>query len=94
MSPILQQHRPKRTTIITLVIGILAIVLGISIGKILPANPFQPLLTIGRATPSPVWTDGTTITNNSVSPLLFGTNMSLFDANDQLLTSANTRTQV
>ncbi|MDQ6660542.1 MAG: hypothetical protein M3Z24_06210 [Chloroflexota bacterium] len=93
MSPILQQRRPKRTTIVTLVIGILAIVLGISIGKILPANPFQPLLTIGRATPSPVWTDGTTTTNNSVSPLLFGTNMSLFDANDQMLLSTNTRTQ-
>src|SRR5947209_10935875 len=49
----------------------------------------------GLANPSPVITSGIPPGNNaSVSPLIFGTNLSLFDGNDQVLTSAATRNEL
>src|SRR5205823_6363644 len=45
--------------------------------------------------PGPVITSGIPPGNNaSVSPIIFGTNLSLFDGNDQVLTSAATRNEL
>jgi hypothetical protein len=41
--------------------------------------------------PTPDWTSGIQIPNGAVSPLLFGTNMSLYDSSDQLLNSPPTQ---
>ncbi len=41
--------------------------------------------------PTPDWTSGIQIPHGTVSPLLFGTNMSLYDSNDQLLNSPQTQ---
>src|SRR6266699_1683929 len=52
----------------------------------------KPIGNPGTAHPGPVITSGIPpINNGSVSPLIFGTNLSLFDSNDQVLTSASTR---
>ena len=44
--------------------------------------------------PTPNWTSGIQIPKGAVSPLLFGTNMSLYDNSDQLLNSPQTQAQL
>lgn len=44
--------------------------------------------------PTPVWTSGTQIPNGTISPLLFGTNLSMYDSSDQFLNSQQTQTQL
>ncbi len=44
--------------------------------------------------PTPVWTGGIQIPGGAISPLLFGTNMSLYDSSDQLLNSPQTQVQL
>ncbi|MBV9227799.1 MAG: hypothetical protein JOZ18_00705 [Chloroflexi bacterium] len=52
----------------------------------------KPIGHPGPVNPSPVATSGTN--NGSVSPLIFGTNLSLFNSSDQVLNSANIRAQL
>src|SRR5947209_5025949 len=98
-------HLPKHLRLPTLLLIIAIITLLLSIGVrsllLLQNNTSDHSQT---SSPSPIITGGTQIntnnpgdlpTNNgSVSPLLFGTNLSLFDGNDQVLTSASTRSQL
>ncbi|HVB22697.1 MAG TPA: hypothetical protein VNG51_12185 [Ktedonobacteraceae bacterium] len=44
--------------------------------------------------PTPAWTSGTQIHNGTISPLIFGTNMSLYDSSDQFLNSPQTQAQL
>src|SRR5581483_537280 len=44
--------------------------------------------------PTPDWTSGIQIPNGTISPLLFGTNLSLYDSSDQFLNSQQTQTQL
>ncbi len=44
--------------------------------------------------PTPDWTNGIQIHNGTISPLLFGTNMSLYDSSDQFLNSSQTQAQL
>ena len=46
------------------------------------------------ATTYPAMSSTVQVHNGSVSPLLFGTNLSLYDSNDQVLHSASTRSQL
>src|ERR1700730_3367010 len=87
---------PKRLRIPTLIliIAVVAFLLGIGswtrLNRAPPAG--KPMGSQGTAHPGPVITGGIPpIHNGSVSPLIFGTNLSLFDSNDQVLTSAATR---
>ena len=77
-----------------LIIAVVAFLLGIGSWTRWNRAPSsgQPIGSPGTAHPSPVITGGIPpINNGSVSPLIFGTNLSLFDSNDQVLSSANTR---
>ena len=87
---------PKRLRIpaLILIIAVVAFLLGIGSWTRLNRAPSlgKPIGSPGTAHPSPVITSGIPpINNGSVSPLIFGTNLSLFDSNDQVLTSAATR---
>src|SRR5438270_3431942 len=87
---------PKRLRIPTLIliIAVVAFLLGIGSWTRLNRAPSagKPIGSPGTAHPSPVITSGIPpINNGSVSPLIFGTNLSLFDSNDQVLTSTTTR---
>src|SRR5205085_11193229 len=87
---------PKRLRIpaLILIIAVVAFLLGIGSWTRLSRAPSldKPIGSPGTAHPSPVITSGIPpINNGSVSPLIFGTNLSLFDSNDQILTSATTR---
>jgi hypothetical protein len=75
-----------RKRFIMLGIVALTILLGIATWTLKHNNPSS-----GGTHSSPVATGGT---QSSVSPLLFGTNLSLFDGNDQVLNSAGTRSQL
>jgi hypothetical protein len=44
--------------------------------------------------PTPDWTSGIQIPGGTISPLLFGTNLSLYDSSDQFLNSQQTQTQL
>ena len=87
---------PKRLRIpaLILIIAVVAFLLGIGSWTRWNRAPSasKPIGNPGTAHPSPVITSGIPpIINGSVSPLIFGTNLSLFDSNDQVLTSAATR---
>src|SRR5207245_497949 len=73
-----------------LAVALLALLLGISMWNIRNSTPKH----IHLRNPGHVNTPGLQINNGSVSPLLFGTNLSLFDSNDQVLNSASTRRQL
>ncbi|MHB8596999.1 MAG: hypothetical protein ACYDER_09325 [Ktedonobacteraceae bacterium] len=62
---------------------------GISLLSPTPNNP-----TLNSLGPTPDWTSGIQIHNGAISPLLFGTNMSLYDSNDQFLNSSQTQAQL
>ena len=85
---------PKRLRILSLIliIAMAAFLLGIWTRWNRVPSTGKPMGSPGSAHPSPVITGGIPpINNGSVSPLIFGTNLSLFDSNDQVLTSAATR---
>src|SRR5437763_3647249 len=87
---------PKRLLFPALILIIAVVVFRLGIGSWRRLNRAPSLcIPIGSpctAHPSPVITSGIPpINNGSVSPLIFGTNLSLFDSNDQVLTSADTR---
>src|SRR5690349_16508242 len=87
---------PKRLRIpaLILIIAVAAFLLGIGGWTRWNRAPSagKPIGSPGIASPSPLVTGGIPpINNGSVSPLIFGTNLSLFDGNDQVLTSAATR---
>src|ERR1700676_2462199 len=102
--------RRFRLPIFILCIGMVVLLLGIGIknlyhqtpGVLPPSTPSTPLSTstaataggFPAATSSPSISTSVPITNGSVSPLLFGTNLSLYDNNDQVLHSASTRSQL
>ena len=44
--------------------------------------------------PTPDWTSGIQIPKGTISPLLFGTNLSLYDSSDQFLNSQQTQAQL
>ena len=50
--------------------------------------------TPNNAGPTPDWTSGIQIPSGAISPLLFGTNLSLYDSGDQFLNSQQTQTQL
>lgn len=79
---------PLSVLLILLVIGGVVVVNEITTGKqnkILPQLTSVPTQkTTASSTPTPT-------TQAQVSPLLFGTNLGLFTANDQVVTSATTR---
>ena len=88
-----------------LCIGMVALLLGIGIRNLshqTPGVPPQPTplststaaTAIPSATASPSISTSVPITTGSVSPVLFGTNLSLYDNNDQVLRSASTRSQL
>lgn len=89
-----QKHRsPKRILISALIVGIVVLLLSIGIWTtLLPSSNTRPNGTHGVQTPNQ--TSGIPINKGSVSPLLFGTNMSLFDSNDQIVNSATTQSQL
>src|SRR5579872_744422 len=102
-----QYHLPRRfrLPIFMLCIGMVALLLGIGIRNLYhqtPGVPPQPTplststvaTAIPAATSSPSISTSVPITTGSVSPLLFGTNLSLYDNNDQVLHSASTRSQL
>src|SRR2546421_2880106 len=83
-----------RIPALILIIAVVAFLLGIGSWTKWNRAPSldKPIGSPGTAHPSPVITSGIPpINNGSVSPLIFGTNLSLFDSNDQVLTSAATR---
>ena len=88
------KHMPRQAIVIG-VITLTVLLIGMSIwllyGKGLSFGISGP----GHAatTPTPIQTKVPTTTHDdtSVSPLIFGTNMALFDSNDQLLNSGTTR---
>src|SRR5947208_5066823 len=87
---------PKRLRMpaLLLIIAVVAFLLGIGSWTTWnrPPSAGKPIAGPGPASPSPVVTSGIPSGNNgSVSPLIFGTNLSLFDSNDQVLNSAATR---
>ena len=87
---------PKRLRIpvLILIIAVVAFLLGIGSWTRWNRAPSagKHIGSPGPAHPSPDITSGIPpINNGSVSPLIFGTNLSLFDSNDQVLTSAATR---
>ena len=87
---------PKRLRIpaLILIIAVAAFLLGIGGWARWNRSPSagKSIGSPGTAPTSPAITGGIPPTNNgSVSPLIFGTNLSLFDSNDQVLTSAATR---
>ncbi|MFL5655216.1 MAG: hypothetical protein ACJ8CB_13710 [Ktedonobacteraceae bacterium] len=98
-----QQQRkrilPKRLRMpaFILIIAVVAFLLGIGSWTRWNRVPSagKPIGSPGTAHPSPVITSGIPPGNNaSVSPLIFGTNLSLFDGNDQVLNSAATRNEL
>src|SRR2546429_7760004 len=87
---------PKRLRIpaFIFIMAVVALLLGIGSWAIQnrPPSAGNPIGSPGTAHPSPVITSGIPpINNGSVSPLVFGTNLSLFDSNAQVWTSAATR---
>src|SRR5207253_3519772 len=102
-SSMFQQQRkrilPKRLRMsaFILIIAVVALLLGIGSWTRWNRVPSagKPIGSPGLANPSPVITSGIPPGNNaSVSPLIFGTNLSLFDGNDQVLNSATTRNEL
>src|SRR2546421_3476972 len=90
---------PKRLRIpaLILIITVVAFLLGIGSWTRWNRVPSagKPIGSPGTAHPSPVITSGIPPGNSaSVSPLIFGTNLSLFDDNDQVLNSATTRNEL
>src|SRR2546421_7656672 len=90
---------PKRLRIpaLILIITVVAFLLGIGSWTRWNRVPSagKPIGSPGTAHPSPVITSGIPPGNSaSVSPLIFGTNLSLFDGYDQVLNSAATRNEL
>jgi hypothetical protein len=79
--------------VVLIVIGGVLVVHSITAGQQANVSPRQTTVPTqngpagSTATPTPT-------TRGPVSPLLFGTNMGLFDANDQVVTSATTRSMM
>ncbi len=71
-------------------IAVVVALVGLIIGNSLNRSHNNPI-NISTVTPSATQAQGTQ-TDATVSPLLFGTNLGLFDSNDQVLNSASTRT--
>ena len=105
-----KHHLPRRfrLPIFILCFGMVALLLGIGIKNLYHQTPgvppkSTPSTSLSTSTNATVTGSPTTIpsistsvplTTGSVSPLLFGTNLSLYDSNDQVLHSANTRSQL
>ena len=97
-----------RMPLLLLCIGMIALLLGVSFWKLqtkptssylsaaLPTTtaPFAPGTSLPTGTTNPSMSNNIPATNGGVSPLLFGTNLSLYDSNDQVLQSASTRSQL
>lgn len=105
-----KHHLPRqfRLPIFILCFGMVVLLLGIGIKNLYlqtpgvppKSTPSAPLSTstdatvAGSPTTIPPISTSVPLTTGSVSPLLFGTNLSLYDNNDQVLQSANTRSQL
>ena len=105
-----KHHVPRRFRLpfFILCFGMVVLLLGIGIKNLYlqtpgvppKSTPTAPLSTstdatvTGSPTTIPSISTSVPLTTGSVSPLLFGTNLSLYDSNDQVLHSANTRSQL
>lgn len=81
------KFKPRRSIKTLVSVGIIATLFGVMIWGIL-SGTFSGARA-GEATPNN--NNGLQLASTAVSPLLFGTNMGLFNTNDQVLTSATTR---
>src|SRR5437588_1903828 len=87
--PQYKEHKALRPYILIASIGLLVILLGAALWVISGQTPNRSAHTFAPASHSTA-TSGTQI-NTPVSPLLFGTNLGLFNNNDQVLTSSTAR---
>ena len=81
-------HR-KRLLFSLILIASALLLLSISIWTLLSKAHSSSSVSLNNPTPN--WTSGIQTPNGAVSPLLFGTNMSLYDSSDQLLNSPQTQ---
>jgi hypothetical protein len=81
--------KPKRLPFLIGSVAMVALLLGIGISLLKQNNAGKPPIDAHSNV-----TTGTHNTNGAVSPLLFGTNLSLFSSNDQVLNSPGTRAQL
>jgi hypothetical protein len=87
--PLFKGHKTLRPYILITSISLLVILLGAALWIISGQAPNRSENTFAPAS-HPIATSGTQI-NTPVSPLLFGTNLGLFNNNDQVLTSSTAR---
>lgn len=85
--------RKRRLLSLILIISALLLI-GASAGIWTLVSKSHDSSNVSLHNPTPDWTSGIEIRNGEVSPLLFGTNMSLYDSNDQLLNSPATQAQL
>src|ERR1017187_9399260 len=76
-----KKHR-KRLLFSLILIASALLLVSISIWMLLSKAHGSSSVSLNN--PTPDWTSGIQIPNGAVSPLLFGTNMSLYDSSDQL----------
>jgi hypothetical protein len=79
----------KRLLFSLILIACILLLVSISIWMLLSKAHGSSSLSLNDPTPN--WTSGIQTPKGAVSPLLFGTNMSLYDSSDQLLNSPQTQ---
>ncbi len=93
-------HRKRRLISLLLIILVLLLA-STGIWVLVSKSPDSSNVSLSRNSPTPNylgptpdWTSGIQIHNGTISPLLFGTNLSLYDSSDQFLNSQQTQTQL